>query len=101
MDPVLSYEELAQANRAIDEATELPFRLVPDESVAPGHVLPNLDKPFLRTASQLTVKMLVKFLQHKVNNDKGQGIDLYCRVSFGHYLLASNRFLFCLCRNLL
>ena len=79
----LNDEELAIANFAIDDAEELPFRLVPDKSVRPDLRLADLDKPFLRTSSELTVKMLIKFLRHKVakKEDSAFGIELTSLVS--------------------
>ena len=78
----LNDEELAIANFAIDDAEELPFRLVPDKSVCPGLRLADLDKPFLCTSSELTVKMLIKFLRHKVaKKEDSAGIELTSLVS--------------------
>ena len=39
----------------------------------------DLDKPYLRTAAQLTVSMLGKFLRHKLKIDASRQVEIVCK----------------------
>ena len=66
---------------ARDTEGKMPFQLVPDKTPAAseaGLVLGDLEKPYLRTTSALSIAMLTKFLRHKLKVKQGD-IVILCK----------------------
>jgi hypothetical protein len=71
-----SNQNMAEAGKQID----MPFQLLPDRSKE-ELILDTLSKPYLRTASLLTIGMLSKFLHHKLKIDSSRSVEVTCLVS--------------------